>query len=98
MNTDLITAWCAIITVGGGIFGVVFRYWSKRQDAAINGLQKDVNRLKYHGVELRRYIRRLLLIMHKHDIDYPTPPDSFYDDTLPPGLVPPINRSNNEQR
>lgn len=87
MPTDIITTWCAIISVGVVVIGGIFRYWSKRQDRAISAIQKDVTRLKYHGIELRRYIRSLLVLLKDHSIKYPEPPDSFYDDTIPPNLL-----------
>jgi hypothetical protein len=87
ISTDLVSAWCAIITVATLVGGGIFRHWSKRQDRAINKLESDVDRLKTHGIELRRYIRRLLFLLKNHHIEYPTPPDSFYDDTIPPHML-----------
>lgn len=94
-STDVITAWCAIITVAFMIFGGIFRFWSKKQDKAIHALEDDVYRLKSHGTELRRYIRSLLRIFSKHNIEYPDPPDSFYEDTISPAKLKEIR---NESR
>lgn len=81
MNIDAssVSAWTAVLALIVTVISIWFGHWSKKQDRAIKDVQDKIDSLRYQTGALRRYIRELLHIMKKHSIEYPTPPDSFYD-------------------
>lgn len=93
ITSDWISAWCAVITIVGGVIFGWYGHWSRRQDRAIAAqeeaikrLQKRIRFFRAQTNELRKYIRELHYIFKKHNIDYPTPPDSFYDGSVSAGV------------
>lgn len=82
ITVDTVSVWTAILSLVITVVFWLFGRWSKRQDKAIKQVQDTIGALKYQGLELRRYIRQLLFILKQHNIDYPEPPDSFYEPDL----------------
>lgn len=79
IDFNVISAWTGIFSLIVTIVFFWFGHWSRKQDRAIKDVQDKIRGLRSQTTELRRYIRQLLHIMKNHAIDYPTPPDSFYD-------------------
>lgn len=93
ITSDWISAWCAIITIVGGGVLTWYGHWSRKQDRAIAAqneaiqrLQKRIRFFRAQTNELRKYIRNLHYILKSHTIEYPTPPDSFYDASVSAGV------------